>query len=257
MIGFLLKKTFFDLWDNLFKIAFLNLGFILSAAVPLLLPSVLAGVPVLAFAAMALGVLWCFVYLSAASRCVRAVSDYSSFGFAEFFEGLKDGWLPGLVLGAVVLGLGLFASVALPFYLGLKSIVGVFAAALVFWTLVVVFLALQYFFPVRARLDRDLRKVFKKCFLIFFDNPGLSLFAVLHDAAVLALSFFLAFMAPGPAGVLLFLDEALRLRLMKYDWLEANPDADRRKVPWDELLVEEREKTGTRSLKSFIFPWKD
>ena len=31
----------------------------------------------------------------------------------------------------------------------------------------------------------------------------------------------------------------------------------RRKIPWDAILIEEREKTGTRSLKSFIFPWKD
>jgi hypothetical protein len=73
----------------------------------------------------------------------------------------------------------------------------------------------------------------------------------------MVLSMFLGFLAPGPAGVLLFLDEGLRLRLLKYDWLEANPDANRRKVPWDALLIEEREKTGTRSFKNFIFPWKD
>jgi hypothetical protein len=74
---------------------------------------------------------------------------------------------------------------------------------------------------------------------------------------MLAVSLFLALLFPGPAGILLFLDEAMRLRLLKYDWLEANPDANRRKIPWDALLIEEREKTGTRSLKSFIFPWKD
>ncbi|MDR1985520.1 MAG: hypothetical protein LBP88_00935, partial [Treponema sp.] len=59
------------------------------------------------------------------------------------------------------------------------------------------------------------------------------------------------------AGILLYLDEALRLRLLKYDWLEVNSDATLRKIPWDALLIEEREKTGTRSLKNFIFPWKD
>jgi len=49
----------------------------------------------------------------------------------------------------------------------------------------------------------------------------------------------------------------VRLRLLKYDWLEAHPDANRKKIPWDELLIEEREKTGTRTLKNLIFPWKD
>jgi hypothetical protein len=71
----------------------------------------------------------------------------------------------------------------------------------------------------------------------------------------------LAFLLPGPAGLLLFLDEALRLRLLKYDWLEANPDTTgskkRRQIPWDAILIEEREKTGDRSFRSFIFPWKD
>jgi hypothetical protein len=38
---------------------------------------------------------------------------------------------------------------------------------------------------------------------------------------------------------------------------KAHPDADRRHIPWEELLAEDREKTGTRSLRSFIFPWKD
>ena len=64
-------------------------------------------------------------------------------------------------------------------------------------------------------------------------------------------------MFPGPVGVLLYLDEALRLRLLKYDYLEANPEADRKKIPWDALLIDEREKTGDRTLKNFIFPWKD
>jgi hypothetical protein len=60
---------------------------------------------------------------------------------------------------------------------------------------------------------------------------------------------------PGPGGLLLFLDEALRIRLLKYDWLEANPG--RKKIPWNTLLEDDREKTGSRSIKGLIFPWKD
>jgi uncharacterized membrane protein YesL len=257
MIGFLLKKTFFDLWDNLFRIALINLGFILSAAVPILVPSLLVSVPVLGIASLVVGVLWCFVYLAAAAISLKSVSDYGGFGFGDFFRNLKAAWPSGLLLGGVTLFIGVFAYTALPFYLSMKSIIGVFAAAIVFWTIVVIFLAFQFFLAIRARLDTDLRKVVKKCFIIFFDNPGLSIFSALHNLVLLALSFFLAFLAPGPAGILLYLDEALRLRLMKYDWLEAHPEANRKKIPWDEILVEDRERTGTRSLRSFIFPWKD
>jgi len=45
--------------------------------------------------------------------------------------------------------------------------------------------------------------------------------------------------------------------MYKYDYLEAEADADRKHIPWDELLYEERESVGNRSLKNMIFPWKD
>jgi hypothetical protein len=79
----------------------------------------------------------------------------------------------------------------------------------------------------------------------------------LHNLVVLVLSLITFMMFPGPAGLLLYLDESLRLRLLKYDWLEANPGANRRKIPWDASLIDEREKTGTRTFRNFIFPWKD
>ncbi|MDR1574599.1 MAG: hypothetical protein LBS37_01215 [Treponema sp.] len=260
MIGFLVKKTFFDLWDNLFRIALLNLGFIASLAVPVFLPGLFTS-PALFCAALAVGTLWCAVYLAAAALSLRAVSDYGSFGFGDFARNLKEGWPAGLCMGAAVLILWAVVSIVIPFYLSVNSMIGLLLAAVIFWTLVLALLSLQFFFAVRARLDSRLASVFRKCVIIFFDNPGLAVFSLLHNAVILAVSVLLALLFPGPAGILLYLDEALRLRLLKYDWLEANPEAPvrskRRAIPWDAILVEEREKTGTRSLKSFIFPWKD
>ena len=257
MIGFLIKKNFFDLWDNLFKVALINIGFIASLAFPVFIPSLLASVPVLGMGALLVGILWCFVYLSAAALSLRALSDYGNFGFADFFANLKIVWPVGLILGGIVFIGVLLCTVVLPFYLSMNSMFGLLLAAVIFWTLVVAVLALQFFFAVRSRLDTKVIKIIKKCFILFFDNPLFCIFMLIHNLVVLALSTLLAFLFPGPAGILLFLDEGLRLRLLKYDWLEANPEADRRKIPWDALLIDEREKTGTRSLKSFIFPWKD
>jgi hypothetical protein len=137
------------------------------------------------------------------------------------------------------------------------SLFGLLLAAIIFWTLVVLILSLQFLFTVRARLDKKILKVIKKCFIIFFDNPGFSIFTLIHNILLMGISILLAFLFPGPAGILLLLDEGLRLRLLKYDYLDANPEANRKKIPWDALLIDERERTGTRSLKSFIFPWKD
>jgi hypothetical protein len=143
----------------------------------------------------------------------------------------------------------------------MNSLFGLFLAAIIFWTMVTAICSLQFFFAIRASLDSNLIKVFKKRFIIFFDNPGFAVYSLLHSIVTLILSAILALLFPGPAGLLLFLDEALRLRLLKYDWLEANPDETglnkKRNIPWDEILIDEREKTGTRSFRSFIFPWKD
>lgn len=259
MIGFLLKKTFFDLWDNMFRVALVNLGFIASVSIPVFIPPLLESAPILSVATLFIGILWCFVYLVTAAVSLKSISDYGSFGFGDFFRNMKTAWSAGLVGGVLVFILILLAIRVIPFYLGMEAmpVVGLFLAAVIFWTLVVGVLSLQFFPAIRARLDTKIIKIIKKCFLVFFDNSGFCIFSFIFLVIFLVLSAFLAFLFPGPAGILLFLDEGLRLRLLKYDWLEANPGENRRKIPWDALLIDEREKTGTRSLRNFIFPWKD
>jgi uncharacterized membrane protein YesL len=260
MIGFLIKKAFFDFWDNMLRMILVNLGFIASLTIPVFLPGLIP-IPILSLLVFAAGLLWCFVYLAAAALSVKAVSDYGVFGFSDFLANLKKGWKTGLALGIAGFLLYVIATNAIPFYLRLNSLFGLFLAAVIFWTMAAAIFSLQFFFAIRARLDTKLVKVFKKSFIIFFDNPGFAIYSLLHTVVILIISAALALLLPGPAGVLLFLDEALRLRLLKYDWLDANPDETgskkRRKIPWDEILIDEREKTGTRSFRSFIFPWKD
>ncbi|MDR0598628.1 MAG: hypothetical protein LBG84_00905, partial [Treponema sp.] len=249
----------------LFKIALVNLGFTLSGLLTLLAGSFLSSLPVpaaplLAAGAVAAGGFWCLVYLAAAARAVTGISDYGSFGPADFLRALGRAWPAGLMMGAFALLLWALARYVIPFYGALNSTVGMALAAVSFWFLAGGVLALQFFLTIHARLENRLVKAVKKAFLIFLDNPLFCLFSLIHDLLVLALSAFLLFLVPGPAGVLLYLDEALRLRLLKYDWLEANPSpagSSRRRIPWEEILAEEREKTGNRSFKSFIFPWKE
>jgi hypothetical protein len=265
MIGFLIKKTFFDLWDNLFRVALLNLGFIASLAIPVFLPGLLLSIPPLSVAVMAIGILWCSVYLAAAAMALKRISDYGAFGFGDLPQCLKETWPSGILMGIAVFVIYLLATMIIPFYLSIASLFGLLLAAVIFWTVAVCVVSLQFFFAIRARLDTKLSKVFKKCFIFFFDNPGFCIFSFIHNLVLLAISGLLAFLFPGPAGILLYLDEALRLRLLKYDWLEENPPAvtegaikpKRPKIPWDALLIDDRDRTGTRSFKSFIFPWKD
>ncbi|MDR2143539.1 MAG: hypothetical protein LBP29_04125 [Treponema sp.] len=259
MIGFLIKKTFYDLWDNLFRVALINLGFIASLSAPVFLPGLLLRIPALSVAVLAAGILWCFVYLSAAALSLKAVSDYGAFGFGDFLRNIKEGWPAGIVMGIAAIFFWSMVTIIIPTYLGMGSFLGLILAALVFWIMIFALFSLQFFFAIRARLEPKPVRGIKKSFIIFIDNPGFCVFSFLHNLVILAVSCLVAFLFPGPAGILLFLDEGIRLRLLKYDWLEANPApaAGRRRIPWDAILIDEREKTGTRSLKNFIFPWKD
>ncbi|MCL2440602.1 MAG: hypothetical protein FWD14_02580 [Treponema sp.] len=261
MIGFLLRKTLYDMWDNLFKIVLLNLGFFASTAIPLFLPGAVFKVTnsvALEIIINVIGILFCSVYLAAAALSVKVISDYGSFTFGDFFRNFKAAWPAGILMGLFIFFLFLILSYVIPFYLDVEPpVVGLILAAIVFWTSVFAILSFQFFFAVIGRLGPSLSKAFKKCLLISLDNTGLSIFLILNSIAIMLISIVFVFMFPGPVGALLYIDQALRLRLLKYDWLEANPGANRRKIPWDELLIEDRERTGTRTLKNFIFPWKD
>ena len=107
------------------------------------------------------------------------------------------------------------------------------------------------------RSGGGLRKNLRKSFYLMMDNPLFSLFLLVYNAIVLLVSMFLSFLIPGPAALALNLNVAVKLRLYKYDWLEANPDSKGKKIPWFELLEEDRERVGKRTLKGMIFPWKD
>jgi hypothetical protein len=212
------------------------------------------------------GFLWCFVYLAAAALSLKAISDYGIFDFSDFLANLKSAWPAGITIGIAGFLLFAMARFIIPFYLQMNSMIGFLLAAVIFWTLVLALLSFQFFLAIRARLDTKTIKILKKCFIIFLDNPGFAVFTLLYTIVTLILSLILALLLPGPAGMLLFLDEALRLRLLKYDWLEANPSdavsnkrtaSTKREIPWDAILIDEREKTGTRTLRNFIFPWKD
>jgi len=260
MIGFLIKKTLYDLWDNMFKIVVLNLGFIAVSAVPVFVPaavveltnSIAAGIAV-----TAAGIIGCSLYLASAAYTIKEISDYKTFSFADFIKNFKAAWPAGLVMSVFIFCLYIVITIILPFYLGIESLFGLFLAAIIFWLTFFAVLSFQFYFTIYSRIGSKVFKSLKKCMIISLDNSGFSFFLFLHNLVVMIISIVFVFMFPGPVGVLLYLDEALRLRLLKYDWLEANPEENRRKIPWDVLLIEEREKTGTRSFKNFIFPWKD
>lgn len=89
MFAFLIKKAFFDMWDNLFRIIIMNVGYIAVFALFFLVAPLVTSVPVLFFAVVALGIAALSVYTGAVSRMCAEIADYRQPGFAEFFQFLR------------------------------------------------------------------------------------------------------------------------------------------------------------------------
>jgi uncharacterized membrane protein YesL len=256
MFGFLIKKAFFDMWDNLIRIVILNLGFILLLAALVYFPLLFKNIPALFYAFLGLGLTLLFFYTGVVSWMVGQLADYRKPELQELRGVLKSTWPTSLLFAGLNLLLAFLLSVAFPVYGKLKSFVGPLASSFLFWVLIFWVLASQYYFPIQSRLDRRFLKMLKKSFLLFLDNPGFTFGLFLGSLLVFALSVFTAFLLPGIATILLWQNAGLKLRMYKYDHLEKHPE-DRRRIPWDALLVEDRERVGKRTLKGMIFPWKE
>ena len=257
MIGFAFKKFFYDMWDNLIFILIMNISFFLILAlaiyIPGLIPPAFSAVGMLFL--VVLGYIL-FVFICTATATLKKISDYRHAGFKDFTANIKGALIPAAVLYGVSVFAFLLIRITIPFYISMLNPVGLGLAFLFFWICLIIIVSVLFYPAIYYRLGENPLKCLKKCFIFFFDNAGFCIVSLI--ISILLSVFVFSF----PGFMFSYLDQALRLRLLKYDWLEQNreqsvSDRKRIKIPWEKLLEEEKEKTGERSFKSFFFPWKD
>lgn len=261
MIRFFMKKSLYDGWDTLIAILLINALISALALGGWFLAAFVGDSPLLALAAFVIAASALGHIALAASHSFARVSAYKSFSWKTFAQDLSQsfphGFLYSLMM-ALVFGV---VTVSVPYYLALGGIPGYALFAVTLWLASILALSLQWFLPIRSQLEKGFVRAVRKSFIVFFDNPGLSCFLLGYSCALTLLSFVTMFSVPGLCGVVLAQNEAFRLLMHKYDWIEKHPELDyqtaRKAIPWDELLVGERETLGERSLKSFFLPWKD
>lgn len=258
MTGFFIKKAFFDGWDNLISLVVLNLGYlivlgVLYATLEVLPLSIVGGVG-LAVVALALHA----IYTGMVSVHVKAFAYYIRPNFSEFRAGFFQIWRHAVLQFVVNLVLVTLALFIIPFYLSYGSLVTFVIAILMFWVAMAFAMAMMYFYPLAVHMpeDRPL-KTLKKAFIIVADNLGFSLFFGLYHGVNLVFTLFFATIIPGVSGILLSRQVAMKLLMFKYDYIEKHPDTLKKNIPWEELLFDEREKVGQRTIKGMIFPWKE
>ena len=293
MFPFLIKKAFFDMWDNLFRIFALNLGYVLIISGTGFLLSAVPQAQLAYFAVLVLGSAALSVFTMGTAAIASDLADYKTPEWRIFLDAIRARWLPAVLLVVINAAVFLFLLViAVPVYT--QSTIGLVALGLLGWAAVFWLLSLQSFFPLITRMGDPFGKTLRKCFTVLFDNTGytVGLFIALNVSAPYLLGLFLllflgaptrllAFgspmlLLPGPASAVLLLTVAFKLRMYKYDFLEkrqqdsANQAGEdegqveqaggkrrRVRIPWDALLAEDREQVGVRTLRGMIFPWKE
>lgn len=258
MIGFIIKKAFFDTWDNLIKIVvfnFMTLPFLLIAYLGL---KIVAYGTVFGLVLVFIALVGLIIHQGTIAYFMRDIGNSKYDSMKDYIKYLKTDFSIKLKFG---IGWSLFITVtsfSMVYYLNGKGMMSLIPLALVFWFATVSAMAVLMFFSIKIRLDGEFKKVLKKCFILLLDNPLAGIVISIYTLFLFVLSLpSLGLLPPGIASILCVLDTTVHMYELKYDYLESNPDADRKKIPWKELTYELNENIGPRSLKGMIFPWKD
>ena len=118
---------------------------------------------------------------------------------------MSSTWKAGIIFALISLFVLLSFLIGLFYYLNMGGFFGLLVASLLFWMILIIYLASIWFFPVRNRLSGNVFKSMKKCFLIMFDNVLITLFLgfiiIPVNIALWPVSGFIAF---GPTQEFLF-----------------------------------------------------
>lgn len=257
MIGFFIKKSFFDGWDNFFSLILQNLIYIAFFLGGLTLVYFLGENMALFYLSIVIVLLLVSLSLGGTAEVTRNFSCYSSEVWRPYIKGIKRNIKHSLFFFLILLLLFLVYMITIPFYSSMDSGLGIILSVVMIWVTIFFVMALPYYFALMTMLPGDGPvKTLKKSFIISFDNPGRTLFLLLHIIFDSIISIFTVGLIPGISGIMLSESDMMKLLMKKYDFLEANPDKTKKDINWDELLQEEKDNVGVRTLKGMIFPWK-
>ena len=272
MYGFLFKKNFCDGWDNLFSVVITNVLFLISMVGIILLSSFVTShlsenTTDMAFyliqsAILFLGLFIFNIFDFAYGELAQKIANFEGIHLLDFFKRIPGVLLDAFLFSLLIIAVVFISTYSIYFYIiQQKSMMGLFVGALLFWVDIFIVLSLQWFVPIRSTFHNKFFKCLKKCFIIFMDNTGFSIIMALYNLVLIALSVLPIGFFPSLAGVSISKHNAFRLRMYKYDYLEEHPELktqkERRRIPWEELIYDDREALGPRKLRSFLFPWKE
>lgn len=263
MFGFLIKKNFCDGWDNLLSIVLTNFVF-LFAGLGLIYLNLLVGKisPLLFILTFILSCVIVSILVFAYGDLAADIADFKGIRILDYFKNIPSVLKDASLFGLMVAGIIIISLMCLNFYfIENQSIISFLIGSVIFWIDIFVFLSLQWFVPIRSLMHNNFKKCLKKSFIIFLDNTAFSIAVAFYNLILVIFTIAFIGFLPSFSGILISSTNALRLRLYKYDYLEEHPELtsrrERKSIPWEELIYDDRETLGPRKLRSFLFPWKE
>ncbi|MBN2735631.1 MAG: hypothetical protein JXR70_01530 [Spirochaetales bacterium] len=257
MIFFCIKKWFYTLWDNLYSAFLLNLVASVFLFIPVALYYFVQGInPYSHLFLVFLGMLPFGLFLAVAARFARDFENPGSISFKQSGAYLKEGFQGGITLVALNISIAFVLFFALPYYYAQNSIPGTIGFVVATLIAILTLLMNQYATALHVMYQPRMLKSIRKSLRVALDNPGFTLGMVVVSAVILAVSLLTLTFFPGIIGLLLWYHIAFNTRMLKYEYLEVNPDMRGKPIPWNELLKEERENLEKTSLRDLIFPAK-
>lgn len=274
MLGFFFKKNFYDGWDNviLFFVPNLILDLFLLICGSLFflgtkMNSGSLGIIIWIFSFLFILIIASILILSWAESAAE-IANYEVAEIKTFFSKIKSCIKDGILYALLLFFVITISVIGFIYYFkpGTKtqiSFIGLMAGSVFCWVSITIILGLFLYPAMRALLHNSFKKTLKKCFIVLFDNFGKCIILNFYNLFLFLLSIIMLGLTPGLGGIGLSNVNFLRLLLKKYDYLEEkensqnNKKTNSHKIPWNEILAEDIEITGTRSFKSFFMPWKE
>jgi len=256
MLFFLIKKTFFDMWDNLLTIMLINTCVIFLSAGMFALPFAVKFSHVLFILYQIITIPLFSFLLAVVFAMTKDYAAYKKNDFREIFSHLERYFLPALITTVYVLSIMMVLTFVLPAYFSRGSLTGTALGTMLFWVWLPVFLSGFYFFPVVFQLQKSSAESIKICIFLLFDNFFFTIYMILMAVIILIISMPFFFLLPGFATASLWLNVCLRTLKYKYDYLESHSGSNRAKIPWSDLIADDAQTIGPRSFKTLFFPWK-
>ena len=256
MLGFCIRKAFYDGLDHILNLAAMNLFYIL-----LLLAFYLAGGinlqehTAISLTLLSLIVLIYCIYSAGVYRSAFAYGKDLKTGPRLFFQAIREKLKYALLHYLITMLILVGSLIVAPAWLSLGSMTGYFIGTLILWVALALILAMQYYYPLCYYCpDKGPVQVFKLCFAFFLDNIGYTLFLLLRTVFDIVISVLTAFLAPGLAGVAVSQTTMTRLLIIRYEYLDNNVGITKKQADWTEVLFDETERFGKRNLLDAVFP---